>query len=268
MPKGTPPSKHYRLTEGMRKAAQDLCAIIDDRLPLLTSKPHPDLLRRQLAAGGLARARGLLEGLVLLADGGRPDVVGVLVRTLYETCIVSLYVILGDDAAAFHVMDDYARSVRILSEKYGFPLSQQTQAWRNRGPRTPQEPPPDPERRLNYEQIAARVGKLLEAASDPTAMGKRATELYDTVYRGESLMSSHAGLGSFSPYVDWHAEPWRIVDRPQRRPKSADDPSVIGVLLTAHLAGYVFREFGLRPDSAYEVFRQVQALPDDGSQDT
>ena len=244
----------------LRALANELIGVIDERLGLLTSGVQPDLVGRQCAAGGLARARALLEGIILVGDGNRPDVVGVLLRTLYETYIVSLYLLLGGADAVVEVMGDYAKSARTLAEKHGRPPSPGIALWHALreavGPKGP------PVGRLNYEKIAGQVGGLLQRAGDPRGGKDRAMERYDLVYRVESQLSAHAGLGSMGQYVDWRGEPWAVRARPAVRSVGAEDHVVLAAVMTAHLASHVFRTFGLHTYTADLLYERIDTLPE------
>src|SRR5262245_52107635 len=72
----------------------------------------PKHMRRQFAAGGLARCRALLEGVLVLQDHGRSDVAGVLWRATLECFLVSVYVLSkgekGNNAVIDEALADYA----------------------------------------------------------------------------------------------------------------------------------------------------------------
>jgi hypothetical protein len=235
-------------------------AVIDASRELLTSKADSTkLIGRQLAAGGLARCRALVEGIVLLVDGERDDVVGVLLRTLYETHIVSLHVLLGGPRAVFEVTGDYVRSARTLAKKHGRPSTVGVLVWEalskaEKGP---------PMNKLNYEQIAGKVGDALERLSDPRGGRTRAMDQYDTVYRVESQFNTHGGFASLGRYVDWGAVPWRTRVRPTDMALEAEDRVILGALMTALVASRVFREFGIRTDILESLWERLDTLPED-----
>lgn len=240
--------------------AREVIAVVDRHAAGLTSRARPDLVGRQLAAGGLVRTRALLEGILLTIGGGRSDVAGVLLRTLYETYIVSLYVLLGGPEAVVQVGGEFARSASILAEKHARGLNPILALW-NTFAREMKGTPGFPAQRLNYEEIAGTVGELLDKVGDPRGGRARGTEMYDVLYRVESRRSSHGGMGSIGPYVNWRADPWVLQPFPRTFRESADDIVVLAALLAAHLVARVFEEFGFRPDSAWDVYRQIDSLP-------
>jgi hypothetical protein len=78
------------------KAIRDLLRVIDEHLRFLTS--NRNRLRRQVAAAGLVRCRNLVEGMLILREGGRADILGILNRAVLEAWLVSLWVLLkGQD---------------------------------------------------------------------------------------------------------------------------------------------------------------------------
>jgi len=245
--------------DNLRELVRELLAVIDAKRDLLVSRTNsPELVGRQLAAGGLARCRALLEGIVLLVDGGRDDVAGVLLRTLYETHLVALYVLLGGPKASVEVMGDYVRSARLLAKTQGRPSTDPVLLWEMMS-KAEGGPPASP---LHYEQIANKVGDALERVKDPRGGRERAAEQYNSVYRVESQINAHAGLGSLGRYVDWRADPYATRGRPGDLAIEAEDRVVLGALMTALVAEYVLREFGLRADIPERLWAQLNALPE------
>ncbi len=179
---------------------------------------------------------------------------------LYETCVFSLYVILSEDPVVFDLMDAYASGTKLLAEKHGRSLGPQIQAWLERGPRSPDDAPPRPVKKLPVEQIAGTVGDLLEQAGDPHGGRTRAIEMYDVVYRTESLLSVHAGLAPFAAYIDWRSAPWSTLELP-RVLDIVDDSIVIGAMMTAKVAAHVFRAFGFSASSADALYDRIDRLP-------
>lgn len=236
-----------RLSADLQRSTIDLCDLIDEHCPSLTSLPRPDLMGRQLSAGGLARCRMLLEGIVVLIVGGRPDVKGVLLRPLFETWMVSLYLLLGGSEAVTHVIGDFAQGSRVLSERHGRPLGDVWQLWLVVDTNA---------RRLKYEEIARKVDNLLDRSGDPLGSRGQVVERYDALYRVESRHNVHAGLGSIGRYVDWQGSPWSV--RPAREEEdAADDAVILGGCMAAHLAVHVFREFGLSTEMAKVLYRRL-----------
>jgi hypothetical protein len=109
-------------------------------------------------------------------------------------------------------------------------LSNAIKEWLGRGPRLDGQPPID--RPLKYDQLARKVGRLLEAAGDDSSE-RRQAETYDVFYRSTSTFSTHAGVGSLGRYVQWKGDPWRVVDPTPEATLVVEDALVIAAMTTA-----------------------------------
>src|SRR4051794_27759825 len=78
-----------------REATQTVIDLTADWFPR-PSDPGAELVD-ELAFAGFARCRRLLEGMIELYDAS--DVCGILARTLFETWVTSVYLLLGRDDA-------------------------------------------------------------------------------------------------------------------------------------------------------------------------
>jgi hypothetical protein len=246
----------------------ELLSVLDRNLGFLNS----DLvhLRRQLAAAGLARCRALLEGMLLLRDKARDDIVGVLFRSLVEAWMVSLYVLHKgtgpeDEGVLFELAADYQHwAAKMANATKGWAEGDAAEpilaAWReNVAQRKAEAEAAGKEWRmpgaLNYADIARALGPLLERAGRPAG---KVTDLYDRPYRGESIYNVHAGYGVLSRYLSGapDADEHGVLARP---PAPFPGEVKIGALLTADLAVRVFAAFGLtvKPplDQVYERIR-------------
>jgi hypothetical protein len=230
------PTENLRMTQSdiwsahVHAAVDDLTTYLGSTFPILTSQPSGDLVARQLAAGGLVRCWSLVRAMRIL-EGDRPDVNGLLLRNLWEVSTVGAYVLLGGQAALEEVAGDHARNIRNLVERNDLKTAKDAiDAWSI-------EPS-----RVSVEQIATKLGPLLQAAGEH---GADATVAYDLLYRSESTFGGH-GLGAMTPYVDWTATPWPVV--PDRGPITVTHPPAhagIGALWTVLLAQHVFATFDI-----------------------
>lgn len=89
----------------------------------------------------------LLNAASVLEDHGLGDVTGILERQLWETWVVSLYVLLGGDSALRVVADADIASKRTLSERLKLGIDYQPD-WHTST------------KRLNFEQLAADVSRF------------------------------------------------------------------------------------------------------------
>ena len=155
--------------------------------PYLASRP--ELAPRQYAAAALARWNRMLSAMLLLRASGYPDLIGIVLRSLLETWYVGMYFLLSpaeamDRISAAHVL----QLTKLDPTRWG-----DQQAIIDQMMVGPQS--------LNWESVSQRVGALLIELGHDTARAT-ADALYDGLYRGESMMSVHAGLGSLVGHLD------------------------------------------------------------------
>lgn len=199
---------------------------------------------RLMAAGGLARATALLEGICVLIENWRADSVGVLSRAIFEVCGTSLYLLLteeedGRNPALEQLLGEYAKGRHQMAgpversfgfEDYLFRLNSfPTPAGEGRG-------------RLPRDQICVQVDKLLEPFGDSA----RWADVYAVVYRGESLMGAHPSIGVFDRYLTRNSK--GIVRVQQRRDRLLPSQAHLAADLVLLLAQHVYRVFGVEAD--------------------
>lgn len=222
-------------------AARDLLRIVTSHTHFLTSPRRR--LRRQLAAAGLARCCALLEGMAILVERDRDDVVGVLLRPLYEAWLVATYLILKgkdfeDDAALMQVLGDSVKWNKALAEgmsmeRLGASITEFEALMAEHGFKP---------KALRYDHMAIELDQLLIKAGERKA---RATDLYNQLYRTESTYGSHGNLGTFSLHLDFDDD---VGARDSIRLKGHTVHPLrirLGALLTLQLARRVFSAFSV-----------------------
>ena len=229
-----------------RQLSDEACELIENCLAEFTS--HPDFLNRHLSAGFLARCLALIRGIAVLSDADLDDLCAVLARVLLEACLLGLYVLLAGTDALNDVMGDYRRNIKVLAERNDYEtLNELVAAW------------DQPTGRLNLEQVAKKLGPLLEATGDDKA---DAIGLYDAVYRFYSTSDVH-GVGAVFRYL---AMPDQGVGRINLRPDSGDMTGsvhlVLSVLYTLYFAKLAFDQWGYRSDAVAELLACAAALAD------
>jgi hypothetical protein len=227
-------------------------AILDhlkDKAEYMTSAHDPDLTPRQLAAAALMRLRALLEALLMLCISGHARTGGMLSRAVWETWLVGTFLLVrGPDAVRDLAFDAARHSVdtgRRLGLGEDFSSPAQDFIDRNKAGA----------KRWRIEEMAQEVDRLL------TARGERfrVQEGYDRMFRGESSASTHAGLGSLTPYIE-------IL--PERRALTLDPPAlvpaersvVLAGILVLDLARRVYDAFGLRLDDLILALALLEAF--------
>jgi hypothetical protein len=236
-------------------------------------------LRRQFAAAGLARCMALLDGMRLLREGGRLDTMGVLLRSLFEAWLVAIYLLLkakdpDDDSALIELGSDYARWAGLMAEKIGMAeMKAHVDDWKETIEGHPGNVPGDPAKSglrgktLSIEQLAFAVDSLLK---ERQGTSHDVMEIYNRVYRGESLYSAHPGVGTFNRYIDF--DPAEESDKLNLRPQPPfPNQDRLAAMLTVDLALRIFKEFGIVVDPSLEaaynglVNREKQKAAADGA---
>ena len=248
----------------MHEALDDLVRELDGRLEELgrhlTSRRVR--LRRQMAAAGLWRCRALLQGMVALREAGRTDVLGVLGRSLFETHLVSLYVLKGrdldDDAVLHELAADHFKWQKRMVKTAKLPerVAANVEEWEGILRKLEVEP-----RKLNYERIAEELGPLLEKVEGAEA---DVAGMYHILYRGESLYSAHAGQGALLRYLQWddREEADSLITNPG---PPFPGQTRIAALLTTHLAIRVLKAFSVIVEPPLsDVFERIAALREPG----
>jgi hypothetical protein len=92
---------------------------------------------------------------------------------------------------------------------------------------------------------------LTEAGEAGTSSG---TLIYDVIYRTQSLFAVHAGLATLGAHVVYGDEWWEV--EPNPAPPFLD-PAQSPALLTAHLAQYVFKAFGLNANGLEPLWQGI-----------
>lgn len=181
---------------------------------------------RQLAAAALARCLALAKGVQLLCTGGLPELGGIVLRSIGEFYIQSLYLLLIDDDLASKSVGAYVRSVQLINQEAGLDLGQVLDEW------SPVRGQP-----LQVERMAREVNAELTSRGEGTTLFRN---LYDLLYRSESTFSAH-GVGPLIRYLDGD-DTVRLRATPTGF-LPCSHMALLSNLLVAHLASMVFKKF-------------------------
>ena len=214
-----------QISELIHKQAHSVLAVIESRVPDLTSKPEQTA--RHLAAAGLLRCCVLLRGILALDEADLSSLGHILARQHWETWLVSFHVLMRGDEAIQQIAGDDIHWKRKLSDalKLGDIYHPD---WGG------------PEGRLNYKGLADGLPALLQKAGEPPL--PEGQNPYDIGYRVQSLFAVHANLATIGAHIVYGEDVWRLNFDP---PNPFRDPAAAPVMHTVHLAQYVFMEFGL-----------------------
>ena len=130
-----------------------------------------------ISLAAAARSRRLMMGLVTLVESDHDDVMGGMLRTLYETWLVGIYALLGGDEALQRLLAQRDKQQKMFAKVLGEPIDELSDG-----------------QTLGVEVLAGKVTTLLESDSHENAQFARAA--YTFFYRFESYRSTHGGLGS------------------------------------------------------------------------
>jgi hypothetical protein len=243
------------------RAIRDLLAVLNETLPQFVSTR--DQFRRQFAAAGLGLSSALLEGICLLVEHGRDDLVGLLARFNFEVWVVSLYLLLQgkdaeDDTVLVELGAAHFKAVRTINQQLqlGPRAQEQVQEWEDViAARQGKEDGNAEAKPLNYEALARALTPLLKTV-DP-GWTTEVIEIYDRVYRGESTYSAHAGVGTLNRYYkpDPRGQRDSIVANPGAPFPRAP---IFSAELTVILLERLRHAFGMAPDVRLrELFQRL-----------
>ena len=213
-----------------KEAADQILAHIYGHVDAFRARPLR--LEKQFAAAGLMRCCALLKGILVLDEARMPLLAGILARQHWEAWLVSLYVLFDGSEALQVIAGDNIFWRRHLSKALRLERDDYHQDWAGKIAK------------LNYWKLHKRVLELLrerEPVDDPAAVSG-----YGVHYSYESLVSVHANLTTIGGHLVDGDDDWAVS---MDSSLSTDDVAVTPVLLTVHLASYVFKEFDLDGDA-------------------
>lgn len=218
--------------------------IRDELIPDLRSQ-H-DQIARQYAAAALARSNRLLLAMLELRRSEYPDVLGVLLRCMVECWFLGMLCVLAPEEAHGLIRAAHKRQLEKLDEvTWGDVQSVIRQIEVNA-------------KGVNWEVVSRRVGTLL-AEQGQLAGKATAISIYESIYRGESLLSVHAGAASLMGHLEEVGS--AIVTREVRHePDDGFSRILAAVPFVGSLASSVAQAFGL---SSSEVDRLGDRMPSD-----
>jgi hypothetical protein len=210
-----------------------LVALVTADLPNLTSRE--DLMPRQFAALGLARAARVVGGVLYLYDGGYADLAEAHVRSVIEIYALSLYTLFGGVDAYEHVRGSHVRDVGLLPE------TPELAAAGSLGERWS-----GPTGKVKWEQLIKSV--LPEIVPDgQTENGRKwFTWLYDLAYRGYSMNGVHASVLSIARHLV-RRDGFVGVEEGRYEPDDGTRHLVMAGSLLGNLAMNVYSQFSLDP---------------------
>jgi len=157
--------------------------------------------------------------------------------------LVSIYVLLGGEAATDDLEEDDVYWKRLLTDKLGVVLPYPKSEWHS----TPSK--------LNFWDLSDKIKPLLLKAGEPDV--PKGTSAYDVNYRVQSTFGAHANLHSLLLHIDFGDGEWTI----NANPVSPFSPAAqIPAANTAHLAKYVFKAFGLPSDTIESIGERLLDL--------
>lgn len=158
----------------------------------------------EMALAGVVRSARLLDGMVTLRS--RPDLVGNLARSSFETWVTAVYILLGGDEAFERVEagDDHeqrkmCRRFLDLEESDNSLVKRRERdaAFLDRCRELLDRPEPSASG-LDLWSMSLKVERMLDVLGDPNSGYPRT--MYANLYATESYTATHGGLGALKQY--------------------------------------------------------------------
>lgn len=229
-----------------RESIDDLVAEIDRYIPKLISDDRGLLIR----GACLARAKRLLSAMLVLHDAGLVDVVTIPLRPILEQWLVSLWVQFRPATAVPLLNGEYEKSIEKINRlaDLGF-----DPALYGPGSDLP-----------SWETLSQWVGDDLEVQGQEDAR-KQVDFTYNLVYRGESLRSVHAGLGTVVDHLRDLPDDQMGLRAVRRESSDGRGEILWGATLVAMMAVRAISDFGLSTAPLDAIAVQLPPAPADST---
>lgn len=226
------------------EALRHMLALIGQRLPYLSRRPHDRLL---FPCAALARCRRLCLAMDHQRQGGFSDTVGGQLRTVFDTWLNSMWTLLDPDSAYTALASQYKRAIGKMDATVGLGLPG-VAGWAAEGR------PPD------LWSIVQRVAPLLASEEeDPSADTTRL--MYNTLHRSESNRGVHGGLGAVIGHLVSRQGRVDIAEARVEPQMSGEAAVIFAGALTAHLGVKVFERCGLSSEELGCLARRIGKPP-------
>ena len=225
-----------------KEAADRVLAHIYGHVDAFTARPPRP--RELFAAAGLMRCCALLKGVIVLDEAGMPALTGILLRQLWEVWLVSFYALLAGDEALHIIASDDIYWKRRLSGALRLEQDDYHPEWSGTAAK------------INYTDMSRRVISLLRAREAVDGPGD--VTCLDVIYRFQSLASVHANLTTIGSHLVERDGEGAVSENSSL---TLNNVVVTPVLLTVHLAQYVFKEFGLDADAMDPFVASLRSSP-------
>ena len=133
----------------------------------------------------LARCNRLLLSMFEMRERGYPDLIGILARSYPERWWIGVYLALAPNEALDRLNAAHVHQLTRMDDTWG-DLSHVICKMSVSGKTSP----------MNWKELVDRVDELYSVSSPENVDAAR--RLYEVLYRGESMMSVHGGLGTIA----------------------------------------------------------------------
>lgn len=162
-------------------------------IPFLTSQNH--LAPRIYAFASLARCNRLLSGMIALHEAGYDDIAGINLRPIVECWFLGTYLLLAPDEA-YSVLALLHKEQLVKMSKAG---------WENLADVIEEIKKFEIDGKAHdWRWIAERIDELLVESGESELV--TSVLVYNSLYRGESQLDLHAGIGTLQGHVDVRAD--------------------------------------------------------------
>lgn len=230
----------------VRDHAAKIVSAIEATTPQLTSAPEQ--MSRHFAAAGLLRCCVIVRGILVLEDANLASLGYILARQHWETWLLSFHTLMRGHEAMKQIGADDVYWKKKLSKSLDLGINYQPD-WSGG------------EQKLNYSDLAKALPELLQKAGERDAQTNMLP--YSLHYSVPSLFAVHANLATIGAHIVYDHEKWSLDSNPSG---AISDAATAPILHTAHLARYVFKEFGITDDQGVEqmgdaILEAVQMSP-------
>ena len=162
----------------------DIFDFVDDVLAATSSDvvlpPSPIGMPFEIAFAAAARNRRLLAGVISLIRAGLPDVIGGLIRSIYETWLVGSYALLGAPESLDRLLAHQDLHLKPILAVVGKESEEQGS-------------------QLQTRTLAEMTSQLMVQHGLPNP--QYPLDAYEVVFRWESYRNTHGGLGAVEGYI-------------------------------------------------------------------
>lgn len=245
-----PTQARFADAEDLRLVAAELLQVIEVEMATMSSTPQE--LPRHFAAMSLAKAVRLCRGMLTVQRNELEDIVDATLRLVAEHATLGMYLLYGGEAAFEEVRGAHVHGLARIDRATGS-ANHLVAAWT--GPR----------RRLHWENLMQKtVPELISAATGDESARQAFVQLYNEIYRGQSLLAAHAGVGTIARHLTTAPDGTQTINAAGYLVEDGTGAIIMAGSLIGLLASHVLTVFGRDPAQVFELSSELSTkTPDD-----